>query len=137
MGACDTLVGDALTNARRVQENASDLGFDWTEVADVLGKLREEVGELEQALADEDLTHVRSELGDVLFSAVNLSRFVEASPTEELDAASKRFSARFEALRAILADEGRAIGQCTPEELDRVWEQVKREENDGDGSTGP
>lgn len=137
MVACDALVDDALSRARRVQEGAAEAGFDWTDVSDVLEKLREEIGELEQALAGEDLAHVRHELGDVLFTTVNLSRFLHASPGEELESATQRFCARFEALKAILDAKGRTIQDCTIEELDRVWEQVKRKCSGADGHIAP
>lgn len=128
----DSMAEDALAKARAAQVEAARAGFDWPNISGVLEKLDEEIGELRQALDAGDAAQVRREFGDLMFSVVNLSRFVEASPSEELEAASRRFEERFDCLKSKLEAAGRGIKDCTLEELDEVWEQVKTEL----GSTG-
>ncbi len=130
----DSMAGDALTKAQAVQVEAARAGFDWPNISGVLEKLDEEIAELREALDAGDSARVRREFGDLMFSAVNVSRFVEASPSEELEAASRRFEERFEGLKLKLEAAGRAIQDCTPDELDEVWEQVKAELRSSGGS---
>ena len=125
---------DALAKALAVQVEAARAGFDWPNISGVLEKLDEEIAELREALDAGDSARIRREFGDLMFSAVNVSRFVEASPSEELEAASRRFEERFDGLKLTLEAAGRAIKECTPEELDEVWERVKTELGSSGGS---
>lgn len=135
MGARDdSMAEDALAKARALQVAAAGLGFDWPDILGVFEKLDEEIAELRQALEAGDAAQARREFGDLMFSVVNVSRFVEASPSEELEAASRRFQGRFDGLKLKLEAEGRAIRDCTLEELDEVWEQVKTELGNSGGS---
>lgn len=121
------MADDLLGRARALQEQAARVGFDWPHISGVFEKLQEEIGELVEAVEVGDAAQIRHELGDVMFSVVNLSRFLGACASEELEAAGRRFEARFHCMRARLEDQGRAIRDCSPEELDKIWEQVKRE----------
>ena len=125
---------DALARALAVQVEAARAGFDWPNISGVLEKVDEEIAELRQALEIGDAAQVRREFGDLMLSVVNLSRFVEASPSQELEAASQRFEERFHGLKLKLNAAGRAIKDCTLEELDDVWEQVKTELKSNSGS---
>lgn len=125
---------DVLAKALAVQVEAARAGFDWPNISGVLEKLDEEIAELCRALETGDAARVRCEFGDLMFSVVNLSRFVEASPSEELEAASRRFEERYDGLKLKLEAAGRAIKDCTLEELDEVWEQVKMELGSSGGS---
>lgn len=112
----------ALQRAQRVQERASGLGFDWGSPDPVLEKIAEELAELAEARRSGDTGRVAEELGDLLFSCVNLSRLIGVNAEEALRGACAKFHRRFvkveEALRA-------AGGRLTLEEMDRVWEASK------------
>ncbi len=118
---------DVLLRARSAQADASGLGFDWPDISGVFAKVQEEIGELSEALEQGDADQARCELGDLMFSVVNLSRFVDACPSTELEAATQRFEQRFEWLKSILKDRGQAISNCSVDELDGVWEEAKRQ----------
>lgn len=102
------------------------MGFDWPHISGVFEKLQEEIGELAEAVEAGDAGQVRHELGDLMFSVVNLSRFLEACPSEALEAAGRRFEERFQCMKARLEEQGRAIQECSLEELNGVWEGVKK-----------
>ncbi len=114
-----------LFRARRVQERAAGVGFDWPDAGGVLVKVREELSEIEQALAAEDNAKATKELGDLLFAVVNLSRFLDADPEEVLQTAVERFSKRFRAMERELGRLGTPITDATLEQMDSVWERVK------------
>ena len=118
--------GDALKRSWAIQADASGRGFDWPDITGVFAKVREELAEVEQAWTAEDGQAARRELGDMLFATVNLARFLDADPEGELERANARFNERFALLDAELHRTGRAMEECTLEELDAVWEQVKR-----------
>lgn len=115
----------ALERAVRLQKRAAGAGFDWTEAAPVLAKLREEVGEFEEALAAGDAERTRDELGDVLFAAVNLARRAAVDPESALREANRRFERRFRWIEAELRAGGGRVGETDPEELNALWERAK------------
>jgi uncharacterized protein YabN with tetrapyrrole methylase and pyrophosphatase domain len=119
---------DALRESLEVQAAASALGFDWPDVHGVLEKVEEELGEIRSAVAHGDLAQARRELGDLLLITVNLARFLDAAPEQELHAATERFSRRLDALKQHLAQSGIALEACSLDELNAVWDQVKRTE---------
>lgn len=114
----------ALWRAEKVQKKSRKAGFDWEDVAGALDKLSEELGELREAI--EQGSNVEEELGDLLFAAVNVSRFVGADPEVTLNAATEKFISRFSKLEELARKTGRDMAQMSPEERDRLWEQVKR-----------
>lgn len=115
----------ALLRAHRVSEKASQVGFDWPDVAGVRAKLDEEVAELDQALASGDPGAIEEELGDVLFTLVNLGRFLPTPAEDALRAATDRFAGRFQALEAHLAAQGRSVHDTPPDALEEVWRAMK------------
>lgn len=115
----------ALDRALRLQKRAARAGFDWTDASPVLGKLREELGEFEEALAAGDAERMRGELGDVLFAAVNLSRHAAADPESALRAANRRFEERFRWIEAELRAGGRQVGEADFDELNALWDRAK------------
>lgn len=117
---------DALNRSWSIQSTASTLGFDWPDITGVFGKVLEEVGEVQAAWDEGDHEHAKRELGDVLFAVVNLARFLNADPGDELRRANERFSLRFGLLKEQLKRNGIRIEDCTLKELDAVWEQVKK-----------
>jgi ATP diphosphatase len=132
--AHDSLLGKspaglpALLKAYRAQEKAASVGFDWDDVRDVLAKLREEADEVERAIESGDQEHVAEELGDLLFASVNLARFVRTDPEARLRAATEKFRRRFDQVVERLRASGRSPEEAGLPELDRLWNEVKREE---------
>lgn len=115
----------ALMRAQNAQKKAGRVGFDWPEIGPVFDKLAEEVTELRSALAAGDPRAVEEEVGDVLFTAVNLARKAGVDAETTLAAATSKFIARFQTVEKHLQTEGRRMEQCSAEELDRLWEQAK------------
>ena len=125
----------ALLQAFRAQEKAASVGFDWERVADVVAKLREEVGEVETAIGAGHEEEVAEEIGDLLFAVVNLARFVKTDPEARLRAATAKFRRRFDRVAEMLRADGRSAEEAGLPELDRLWEAVKREER-GETASG-
>jgi ATP diphosphatase len=117
---------DPLSESHALQEAASAKGFDWPDVSGVLDKVAEELEEIRDALREGDPAHARCELGDLLMATVNLSRFLDADPGEELHKAGARFGERFALLEEELEEESIEMKSCTLEFLDARWAKVKR-----------
>ncbi|MBQ2113924.1 MAG: nucleoside triphosphate pyrophosphohydrolase [Selenomonadales bacterium] len=118
----------ALMAAFKLQKKAAKVGFDWTEVKDVWEKVREELGELAEASAEGDIKAVEEEFGDVLFSLVNLSRFLHIEPETSLTAANHKFRRRFTFIEDKVHELGKKWDDMTLAEMDKLWEQAKLEE---------
>lgn len=114
-----------LLRAQRIQEKASQVGFDWDELAPVIDKLHEELDELLTAWQDQGSEEVEEELGDVLFSVVNVSRFLGVDAESALRRAVDKFNTRFRAVEEIFRREGRDLEQATLAEMDEVWDRIK------------
>jgi len=117
---------NALTASVAIQGTASALGFDWPDAFGVLAKIEEELGEIREALEAGDGFQAQRELGDLLLAAVNLSRFLGTDPNAELERANARFSRRFAAVQDEVARAGRPMPSYSLDELDAVWNRVKR-----------
>ena len=115
----------ALWRAEKVQKQAKKAGFDWSDAQGAVDKLSEELSELKEAMAQG--TNIHEELGDLLFAAVNVSRFVEADPEEALNAATEKFISRFAKVEALASAQGKDMNEMSLSELDALWEQVKRQ----------
>jgi MazG family protein len=115
----------ALLRAHRLQEKASRVGFDWKEAREVLQKVEEEFGELRSAMESQAPEQVEAELGDLLFSLVNLSRFLAVNPEEALRKTIARFIARFRYIEEELSRRGRSLRQATLQEMDELWAEAK------------
>ncbi|HUW60444.1 MAG TPA: MazG nucleotide pyrophosphohydrolase domain-containing protein [Candidatus Bathyarchaeia archaeon] len=126
MAVPDEAGHDPIEQAWRVHRLASSLGFDWPDISGVFEKVREELGEIEHAWHGGDRVHARRELGDLLFAAVNLARFLDADASGELIEATARFARRFELLKQEIVREGRRMQDCSLAELDVVWARVKK-----------
>ena len=113
----------ALWRAEKVQKKAKKAGFDWPDVSGALDKLSEELEELRTAVAEG--TNVEEELGDLLFSAVNVSRFVKVDTEEALNGATDKFIGRFRKVEEEVARQGRALEGMSLAELDKLWEHAK------------
>lgn len=121
----------ALARAQRVQEKAARRGFDWPDGEGALEKLREEIDELREAVArGQSEARRAAELGDVLFSAVNVARHAGLSAEDVLRAAVERFEQRFRGIEARASAAGVRLEHAGSDRLDRWWEEVKRESSE-------
>jgi tetrapyrrole methylase family protein/MazG family protein/ATP diphosphatase len=115
----------ALQRAYRLGQRASQAGLDWPDPPSVLEKVKEEIDELEGALASEAVSRIREELGDSLFSLANLARLLKENPEEILQQSNEKFLNRFQRLEQRALAEGKALEELPTEELDRLWEEIK------------
>lgn len=113
----------ALWRAEKVQKKARKAGFDWDDPSGPMDKLYEELDELKAAVAEG--SNIEEELGDLLFAAVNLSRFVGVDCEQALTAATDKFIGRFAKVEELAAQQGRAMETMTLAELDELWDQAK------------
>ena len=118
----------ALSKARKVQIKAKKVGFDWDRIEDVILKIKEEFNELYEAIEEKNQEHISEELGDVLFSVVNLSRFIDVEPERALHNTVKKFMNRFRAIETALEEKGKTIQEASFDEMDSLWDQVKEDE---------
>ncbi len=117
----------ALLKAFRVQQKASRIGFDWEEVGSVVGKLDEEVAEFKEAIASGDRLKIEEETGDILFTLVNLSRFIKVNPEEALQRTVDKFMSRFKYVEQAAAKAGRRLEEMSLDEMDVLWNEAKKQ----------
>jgi len=120
----------ALAKAHLVQKRVARAGFEWDEIGGVIAKLEEELAEVKEAMAQKNAAAIREELGDLLFSTVNLSRYLGHESEDLLNENIAKFMRRFRSLENRLHAEGREIEKCSLEELDAVWNAVKADEKE-------
>ncbi|WP_016854309.1 nucleoside triphosphate pyrophosphohydrolase [Halomonas smyrnensis] len=118
----------ALSRAAKLSKRAARVGFDWPDPRGVIAKLREELAEVEEALAEDDHDHAREEVGDLLFAAVNLARTLDADPERCLRVTNGKFERRFRQVEAALDDEGVPLAEAGLERMERHWQAAKRQE---------
>jgi MazG family protein len=118
----------SLMRARELQEQAADVGFDWEEDEGVLEKIAEEVEELREATATMEKNEIREEIGDLLFSIVNLSRRLDIGAEEALNHCIQKFKQRFRAVEEGLAERGKTPEESSLEEMDELWDEAKERE---------
>jgi nucleoside triphosphate diphosphatase len=116
---------DPLLRAHRMQEKAAGVGFDWDNLGGVIRKVREELGEVEEALAAGSASAVQEEIGDLLFSVVNLARMAEVHSVPALAQANAKFRRRFMLLEQLAQERGLPLPGASLEELDGLWEEAK------------
>ena len=115
----------ALVKAMRIQEKARGVGFDWDYKAQVWDKVLEELNEFLEASKQDDQEQMSQEFGDLLFSLINYSRFVNINPEEALEFTNKKFIKRFNFLEHAVKQDGKQISQLTLEEMNHYWERAK------------
>jgi nucleoside triphosphate diphosphatase len=123
-----------LQRAERLTEKASRIGFDWPEVSGVKEKLKEELGELDEAMASKDKLAMEHELGDVFFALANLARHLGIAPEDAMRAANRRFTTRFHVVEKGLEAQGVPFGEASLDQMNTLWDQAKKEEKAALGS---
>lgn len=115
----------ALMRAAKVQKKASKAGFDWKEISGALDKVKEEINEVEDAISTEDKIKIRDEIGDLLFAAVNVSRFAGIDPEEALTLSTDKFIKRFSYVEQEAEKQGIEMLSAEEEKIDGLWEEAK------------
>ena len=115
----------ALMRAAKLSKKAARTGFDWPDVRSIVDKLKEETAELEEALDRDDKGAVQEEIGDLLFTVVNIARFKGIDPEEALRRMLEKFVRRFNRIEERAAQFGVKVGDMTLPEMDRVWDETK------------
>jgi tetrapyrrole methylase family protein / MazG family protein len=118
----------ALMRAYRMQNKAATVGFDWPAIQPVWEKIDEEMGELKEAVEQGDNASIEDELGDLLFSIVNVSRFLKINPEDALRKTIAKFDKRFRQVEESFRQRQRPMTEASLAEMDEVWEEVKRRE---------
>lgn len=115
----------ALMRAQKIQKRAKKAGFDWDDVDGAFKKLDEEMNELKVAVAEGNDSHIFEEYGDLLFSAVNVSRFLKIDSEQALNGATNKFVSRFEKVENLANQKGIDMKNSTLETLDKLWDEAK------------
>ncbi len=118
----------ALYRANQITAKAARIGFDWPSIEGVTDKLQEEVDELNEARRQREAGPVREELGDILFTAVNLCRRLEIDPETALNRANRKFSQRFRRMEKHFGNQGRELKDVELEEMENCWNDLKTTE---------
>jgi ATP diphosphatase len=118
----------ALSRAEKLTRRAATVGFDWPDAAQVIGKIHEEIGEVEQAAASGAPERIEDEIGDLLFAAANLARHFRIDPETALRGANAKFERRFRSIERALAVQGRSPEEASLDEMERLWGAAKAAE---------
>ncbi len=116
----------ALVKASRIQDKAKGVGFDWEEPHQVWDKVQEELNELQEEVKIGNHDKMESEFGDVLFSMINYSRFLNINPEDALERTNKKFIKRFQYLESKAAESGKSLSDMTLAEMDIFWNEAKK-----------
>lgn len=119
----------ALMRAQKIQHKAAKIGFDWDNVGGAVDKLYEEIGELKTAMEQGKRFDIEDEFGDVLFSCVNIARFIDVDSEEALTASTDKFMSRFSLVEQMASEQGTDMKSSSIEELDRLWDKAKKIKN--------
>jgi len=115
-----------LIAAYRLQERAAGVGFDWPDAKGPMAKVKEETAEVEREAGAGRRDKLEEEIGDLLFAVVNLARKLSVEPRQALERANAKFTERFENVEKLAAERGLEMGRASLEELDKLWDEVKR-----------
>lgn len=116
----------ALVEAQQIGSKAAGAGFDWPNIGQVADKVREELNELEQARADENQDEIEGEIGDLLFTIVNLARFLKVDPEQALRRTNLKFRSRFAHVEQGVAARGKTLPESSLEEMEALWQEAKQ-----------
>lgn len=120
----------AMVKALRLQEKTKQVGFEWETTEQVKAKVNEEINELQEALQIGEADKVEDEFGDVLFALVNYARFLKIDPENALERTNKKFIRRFQRIETLAQDKGKTLHEMNLQEMDDLWNEVKKEERD-------
>ena len=115
----------ALIRAQRLQEKAAYTGFDWDNMDDVWEKIYEELDELKVAQEKGDFNNIKEEIGDILFSVVNLARKLNVPAEDMLRATNKKFVNRFQNIEKVIEAKGQTMEEVTLQEMEKIWDESK------------
>lgn len=115
----------ALMRASKLQKRASQVGFDWDNVQDVIAKLEEEIGELKEAIEQKNPVNMKEELGDMLFAMVNIANHLNIKAEDALRGTNRKFIQRFQYIEQKMQEEGKQWDEMSLQELDTLWETAK------------
>lgn len=117
----------AIQTAARLQKRAASVGFDWTDSADIINKLEEELTELREAISDRDnIEHITEELGDLIFCCVNLARHCHIDSELAIRNTNNKFIKRFNYIEEMLRKNNKSLQEATLEEMDKLWDEAKK-----------
>ena len=116
----------ALMRGEKVGKRAANVGFDFTDVSEVIERLKSEISELEEAVNSKSDIKIEEELGDILFSCTNLSRFLKKDSEKALTFAINKFIIRFSSVEALTEEDGKTFSELSQEELNEYWEKAKK-----------
>lgn len=116
-----------LIRAEKVQKKAAKVGFDWDDFSGAYEKLTEEIKELGDAVSENSPEKIEEEFGDLLFSCVNVARFLKINPEEALKKATDKFINRFEKVETLATSEGKNLSDMTLAEMDEIWDKIKKD----------
>jgi tetrapyrrole methylase family protein/MazG family protein len=125
----------ALLRAHKVSQKASRAGFDWKSEEEVLDKLDEETSEFKEAVRSREAEHMEEELGDMLFTMVNIGRFLDVNPEDALRRTIAKFIRRFHHVERAVIQKGEDLSTTNMDEMERLWQEAKASEKK-DGKTG-
>lgn len=117
----------ATVKAIRLQEKAAQVGFEWDETAQVWEKVREEMEELQEAVATKDRAQIQEEYGDLIFSLINYARFLQIDAENSLELTNRKFIARFTRMEQEALAQGKQLADMTLEEMDGIWNSIKKQ----------
>jgi uncharacterized protein YabN with tetrapyrrole methylase and pyrophosphatase domain len=115
-----------LMEAQQIASRAAGVGFDWENPEQVIEKLHEELGELDEARRRASQDELEDELGDILFVVVNLARFVKVDPEQALRRSNAKFRERFGYIERKLSEQGRQLKEANIQEMEALWQEAKR-----------
>jgi nucleoside triphosphate diphosphatase len=115
----------ALTRAGKLQKRAAQTGFDWDDISGVLHKLNEEIAELTTAIEQDDADEIEQELGDVLFSCVNVARHLKVDTETALRRTNRKFEARFRYIEERAGVQGLSLEDMPLAQMDQLWDEAK------------
>jgi len=120
----------ALLYALKIQSTASRVGFDWERPDEIREKIDEELAELSAAMDDENSRDIADEIGDILFSVVNLARKLDIDPEAALRRSNRKFVSRFHAIEKTAAQSGKRLSEMPMDEKEAIWQAAKADETD-------
>ena len=126
-GVPDTL--PSVIKAERIQEKASNAGFDWERPDDVWEKVKEEIGEVESEIRKGNSVRLEKEFGDVIFSIINVARLYKVNADNALEMTNKKFIRRFNFVERQASEQGKKVSEMTLQEMDELWNKAKMTEN--------